>query len=96
MDHWRAVLLESAFLDLRYEELVTDNEVQARRLIDFCGLEWDDACLDFHKTKRSVRTASLTQVRQPIYTTSVERWRRYEKHLQPLIDALGDLVPEQG
>ncbi len=95
MDHWRKVLPAGAFLDVQYEDIVADQEAQARRLIAYCGLEWNDACLDFHNTKRSVRTASVTQVRQPIYTSSVERWRHYEKFLGPLLDALGDLVPER-
>ena len=93
MAHWRNVLPSGAFLDIRYEDIVKDQEGQARKLIEYCGLEWNDACLDFHKTKRSVRTASLTQVRQPIYNSSVERWRSYEKFLGPLLDVLGDLVP---
>lgn len=59
-----------------------------------CGLEWDDVCLDFHKTDRSIRTASVTQVRQPIYNTSLERWRHYDAFLDPLFDALGDLAPK--
>jgi len=92
MAHWRKVLPEGAFLDVRYEDLVADNEAQARRLIAYCGLEWNDACLESHKTERSVRTASVTQVRQPIYTSSVERWRKYEEFLKPLLDELGDLV----
>lgn len=95
MDHWRKVLPAGAFLDIHYEDIVADQEGQARRLLDYCGLEWNDACLDFHKTKRQVRTASVTQVRQPIYTTSVERWRKYEKFLGPLLDELGDLVPNR-
>jgi tetratricopeptide (TPR) repeat protein len=89
MEHWRRVLPANSMLDLQYEDLVADSETQARRLIDFCELDWSDDCLNFHKTKRSVRTASVTQVRQPIYKTSVERWRRYEQFLQPLRDALG-------
>ncbi len=93
MQHWRNVLPAGAFLDISYEDIVADQQAQARKLIEYCGLEWDDACLDFHKTQRSVRTASLTQVRQPIYNSSVERWRSYEKFLGPLLDALGDLVP---
>jgi tetratricopeptide (TPR) repeat protein len=93
MEHWRKVLPAAAFLDVNYEDIVADQESQARRLIEYCGLEWNAACLDFHNTKRSIRTASLTQVRQPIYTTSVERWRHYEKFLGPLLDALGDLAP---
>jgi len=95
MDHWRRVLPAGAFLDVQYEDIVARQEAQARRLIEYCGLEWNDACLDFHNTKRSVRTASVTQVRQPIYTSSVERWRHYEKFLGPLLDALGDLVPDR-
>ncbi|HEY0665701.1 MAG TPA: sulfotransferase, partial [Gallionella sp.] len=95
MDHWRNVLPAGAFLDVQYADIVADQEAQARRLIEYCGLEWDDACLDFHKTKRSIRTASVTQVRQRIYTSSVERWRHYEKFLGPLLDALGDLVPRR-
>jgi len=95
MEHWRKVLPEGAFLDIQYEDTVADQEAQARKLIDYCGLEWSDACLNFHNTKRSIRTASVTQVRQPIYTTSVERWRHYEKFLGPLLDALGDLVPNR-
>jgi len=91
MDHWRTVLPAGAFLDVQYEDIVADKESQARRIIDFCGLEWDDACLDFHKLKRSVNTASVAQVRQPIYNSSVERWRAYEKHLGPLLNALGVL-----
>lgn len=88
MQHWRDVLPPGAFFDVRYEDIVADKAHEARRLIEFIGLEWDDACIDFHKTERAVRTASFTQVRQPIYTSSVERWRAYEKFLGPLLDAL--------
>ncbi len=95
MNHWRTLLPAGSFLDVQYEDIVADKESQARRIIDFCELEWNDACLDFHKLKRSVSTASMTQVRQPIYKSSVERWRTYEKHLGPLLDALGDLVPNR-
>lgn len=93
MEHWRAVLPPDAFLEVQYEELVADKEAQTRRLIEYCGLAWNDACLESHKTERSIKTASVTQVRQPVYTTSVERWRRYEKHLQPLFDTLGEYAP---
>jgi len=93
MNHWQAVLPEGSFYEVQYEDLVADTENQAKALIDYCGLEWNEACLDFHKTKRNIRTASITQVRQPIYKTSVERWRSYEDHLGPLFDALGDLAP---
>ena len=93
MQHWRKVMPVGSFIEVQYEDIVADMEGQARRLIDYCELEWNDACLEFHKNKRSVRTASLTQVRQPIYNSSVERWRHYEKFLGPLLSALGDLAP---
>ncbi|MDD2686786.1 MAG: sulfotransferase [Gallionella sp.] len=95
MAHWRTVLPANAFLDVHYEDIVADQETQARRLLDYCDLEWDERCLDFHKTKRQIRTASVTQVRQPIYTSSVERWRKYEKHLGPLFEALEEFSPER-
>jgi len=95
MEHWRKVLPENAFQEVHYEELVQNPEEQARRLIEYCGLEWDAECLDFHKSDRSVRTASMIQVRQPIYQSSMERWRRYEHHLMPLLDVLGDLAPNR-
>ncbi len=90
MTHWRAVL-PLPILDVVYEDLVADFDTQARRLIDFCGLPWDENCSRFYATERAVTTPSKWQVRQPIYSTSVARWRRYEKHLAPLRDALGPL-----
>jgi len=95
MEHWRELLPAGAFLDVRYEDIVADQEAQSRRIIEYCGLEWSDACLDFHKNQRLVRTASAAQVRQPMYKSSVERWRPYEKSLGPLLDALGDLIPDR-
>lgn len=92
MAHWRKVLPKGAFFEIKYEDLVADTETHARKLIEYCGLEWDDACLKFHETKRSIRTASVTQVRQPIYKSSVERWRNYGDSLGPLLEALGDLA----
>lgn len=94
MEHWRSVLPADAFLDVKYEDIVADQETLARHIIGFCGLEWDDACIDFHKNKRSVHTASVSQVRQPIYQSSVARWRHYEKFLGPLLEALGGLHHE--
>jgi tetratricopeptide (TPR) repeat protein len=94
MEHWRE-LLPGRFLEVQYEDIVADMQSQARRLISYCGLPWEDACLAFHETKRSVRTASVTQVRQPIYASSVQRWRRVEKYLGPLIEALGDYAPQR-
>ncbi len=94
MQHWRTVLPSDAFLDVRYEDVVADQEAQSRRIVEYCGLEWDEACLDFHKNKRAIQTASVMQVRQPIYRSSVERWKKYESFLAPLLDALGDLALE--
>jgi Flp pilus assembly protein TadD len=88
MAHWRKVL-DLPLLEVQYEELVADQERVSRQMIDFIGLQWDDACLDFHNTKRTVSTASYAQVRNPMYNKSVQRWRRYEKHLGPLLDRLG-------
>ena len=91
MDYWREVL-PMPILDVDYESLVADPEGQSRRLVDFVGLDWDPACLEFHAGGRAIHTISRAQVRQPIYDTSIGRWRRYEKHLGPLRAALGDLV----
>ena len=88
MAHWRAVLPKGAMLELNYESVVADLEGQARRLLDFCGLPWDPACLEFHRTERSVRTASAAQVRQPIYKSSVGKRERYGDGIAPLIEAL--------
>ncbi|SDP78638.1 tetratricopeptide repeat-containing sulfotransferase family protein [Desulforhopalus singaporensis] len=95
MDHWRRLLPQGSFYELQYEDLVADSENQTRALIEFCGLDWEDACIAPHKTSRSVKTASITQVREPIYTSSVERWRKYEKFLEPLLNVLEDLVPNR-
>lgn len=88
MHHWQTVLPLGRMLEVRYEDVVADMEGQARRLLEFCGLPWNAACLRFHENRRTVRTASLAQVRQPIYSGSVGRWRRYEKYLAPLQEAL--------
>ncbi|MCH8930257.1 MAG: tetratricopeptide repeat protein [Proteobacteria bacterium] len=87
MAHWHEVM-PGRILDVVYEELVENTEEQARNLIAHLGLAWDDACLEFFKNKRRVSTSSLVQVRQPVYKTSVGRWRRYEKHLAPLLSAI--------
>jgi tetratricopeptide (TPR) repeat protein len=89
MDHWDAVL-PGKVLHLQYEDLVRDPEAHIRRLLDFCRLPFEAACLSFHNTRRSVRTASAEQVRQPIYASGVGYWRYFEKELQPLRQALGD------
>lgn len=89
MEHWRRVLPPGLMLEIAYENLVGDLEGSARRLLAHCGLEWNAACLNYDKTERVVLTASAAQVRQPIYRTSIGRWRPYGDLLQPLFDALG-------
>ncbi len=76
-------------MDFPYEDVVADVETWSRKLVDFVGLEWDSRCLRVPESERVVRTASYDQVRQPIYTRSVARWRHYERHLGPLREALG-------
>jgi len=87
MEHWGSVLPGFMF-ELQYEDMVADQEGMTRKLLEFCDLPWDDNCLQFHKSERTVKTASYTQVRKKIYSDSVELWRRYEQELQPLITAL--------
>jgi tetratricopeptide (TPR) repeat protein len=94
MAHWQRVL-PGRVIDVVYEELVADPEGQIRRLLELCGLPWDERCLRSHENARPVRTASLTQVRQPIYCGALQRWRRYEKHLAPLFAALGPYAPQR-
>ncbi len=89
MDHWDTVL-PGKVLHVQYEELVRDPETGIRRLLEHCGLPFESACIEFHRTRRSVRTASAEQVRQPIYASSIGHWRHFEKELEPLRAALGD------
>ena len=95
MAHWHRVLPAQAILDVRYEDVVGDLEGQARRIVAYCGLPWDERCLSFHETERPVRTASATQVRQPIYTGAIGRWRRYAEDLAPLLAALERPAPAE-
>jgi hypothetical protein len=88
MAHWRAVVPAEIMLEVEYEALVDDFEPQARRIVAHCGLEWDPACREFYNTSRPVQTASMAQVRQPIYRTSVGRWRPDAALLQPLLAEL--------
>jgi hypothetical protein len=90
MAHWRNVLPMDRFLEIQYEELVADREAMTRKMIEFCGLDWNDACLHSEHNRRPVRTASVWQARQPVYRTSVARWRRYE----PWLGALRELIPD--
>ena len=80
--------MPGAVLRVDYERLVTDTEAQVRRLLDFCDLPFEPACLDFHASGRAVRTASSEQVRRPIFTEGLEHWRNYEPWLGPLAEAL--------
>ncbi|PTB20600.1 hypothetical protein C9I57_12275 [Trinickia symbiotica] len=93
MAHWRELLPRDVFIETEYEAVVDDLESEARRLIGWLGLPWDDACLNFHHNRRVVRTASVNQVRQPIYRTSKGRWRAYARYLDPLLEALGVEAP---
>ena len=91
MAYWKDAL-SIPVLDVSYEAVVDDAEQWARRVLEFCGLEWEAECLNFHEAKRQVHTASYNQVRQPVYKSAVNRWMNYERYLGPLKAALGDLV----
>jgi len=88
MDHWHEVLPKGVLKTVQYEDVVADTEKEAKALIEFLGLPWDPKCVDFHKSDRPVKTASVAQVRKPIYKTSVKRWKKYGDGLQPLVDAI--------
>lgn len=97
MAHWRAVLPGGVMLEIDYEDVVADLEGQARRILAHCGLDWNEACLDFHRVRRPIKTASAAEVHKPIYQSSVGRWRRYGESLRPLLEALGpELVGGRG
>jgi tetratricopeptide (TPR) repeat protein len=90
MQHWHQVLPPGRILDVSYESMVSDFANQARRVVEYLGLPWDERCLGFHATRRVVKTASVAQVRRPIYSTSVARWKPYERHLGALSDVVKD------
>ncbi len=87
MSYWHSVL-PGFIYDIQYEDVVANQEKQSRALLEHCGLEWDDACVEFHKTNQPVQTLSSAQVRRPIYNDSVQAWKRYEKWLTPLLDII--------
>ncbi len=89
MQTWRKILPKGFILDVDYEQVVADSEQQIRRMLDFCGLDFEQACMNFHEVKRTVTTASSLQVRQPLYKSSVARWKKYGDRLAPLVEALG-------
>ena len=91
MDHWHQ-LFPGEILDLQYENLITNQEKETRKLLDYCELEWEDECLKFYETKRSINTASSEQVRQPIYKGAMQAWKNYESHIEPLIKTLRPLI----
>jgi hypothetical protein len=91
MEHWNEVL-PGRILRVEHEAVVDDLEGNVRRILDFCGLEFEPACVEFYKTERSIRTASSEQVRQPIYREGLDQWKNYEPWLGPLKDALGDAL----
>ena len=93
MKHWHKVL-PGKVLDVHYEETVTDLEGQVRRILEHCELPFEESCVRFHETDRAVKTASSEQVRQPIYTSGLGKWRRYETHLDLWKELLADIVSE--
>jgi tetratricopeptide (TPR) repeat protein len=93
MAHWRALIPPECFIEIEYEKVVDDLENEARRLIEFCGLPWSEACMRFHETSRTVRTASMQQVRQPLYRRSVGRAATLGSRLTPLVEALDGRQP---
>jgi hypothetical protein len=95
MDHWRSILPEQRLLAVRYEAWVQDLPNEASRVLNALGLSWDPACADFHRSSQPVRTASIDQVRRPVYSESVGRWQAYCAYLEPLFTALGPLAPEE-
>jgi hypothetical protein len=94
MEHWEKVLPEGALITVKYEDVVADTEKEAKRLIEFLELPWNEKCLDFHKSDRPVKTASVAQVRKPIYKSAVQRWKKYGEGLQPLVDAIDGRPPK--
>ena len=88
MRYWSEIFPENSILDIQYEMAVDNLEFEVRRMLNYLGLPWDSACLNFHKNKHVVMTASSVQVRQPLFSNSVQRWKPFEKHLQPLIRIL--------
>ena len=92
MSHWRRHLPANRFMEVNYEKIVLDQENQTRRLLEFCGLEWQEACMRFHENDAPVSTASSVQVRQPLYSGSIGRWKRYGSKLDILKEALEELI----
>ena len=90
MLHWKN-LYKNEIYEIEYENLINNNKTEIRNLIDYCDLEWSDKCLNFYQNKNVVKTLSTNQVRQPIYNTSLNSWKKYEKYLEPLNEILKSL-----
>lgn len=95
MEHWHNVLPEGRILKVNYEDLVADTEKESKRILEYCGLQWEKDCLKFYEGEKNIRTASMHQVRRPVYKDAVERWRKYRNYLGPLISALGSYAPPE-
>ena len=93
MKYWHSVM-PNEIHDLDYAEMINDQENTTRRLLNFCQLDWEEECLKFYETKRSINTASSEQVRQPIYKGALNSWRLYEEHIGPLIEILEPILLE--
>jgi len=94
MSHWRTHFPADRFMEVCYEDIVHDQENQTRKLLEFCDLSWDPACLRFHENEAPVSTASSVQVRQPLYRGSIGRWKKYGQALDGLKNALGNLADQ--
>jgi hypothetical protein len=95
MRHWHELFADRIY-DIQYENLISQPAEEIAKLLQYCGLEWNDACVEFHKTDRAVETPSSFQVKQPIYNSSVGSWKNYFKHLEPLVQALAGNTTEAG
>jgi hypothetical protein len=93
MKYWRKEFA-GEFLEVRYEDNVIDLEASSKRIMEYIGLDWSPDLLNFHKNERAVKTASITQVRKPIYTSSMNRWKKYEEFLGPLLFEISDIIEE--
>ena len=96
MQHWHAVLPSTVIFDLPYEQMIVNHEALSKQLVEYIGLPWDPNCLNFYKNDRIVKTASLTQVRKPIYKTSVQRWHYFAEELQPLLQMVAPYRNKKG
>lgn len=90
MRHWHSILPDDLLYDISYEDIIDNLEKEARNVVEFIGLDWEEKCLEFHKSNTLIKTASAAQVRKPIYNSSIGKWKIYKKHLEPLINALSE------